>query len=88
MVARNPSKKSSTRSRVAFVKPWFIPRNVEAAMMSRKYHAVIPDATLERTRSLVLVVVGELGFPRKINPKRRPTNTAGSVAAVATPIVV
>ncbi len=56
--------------------------------MSRKYHAVIPAATLERTRSLESVADGEPGFPRNEKPTSRPTNTEGRVAAVATPIVV
>ncbi len=83
---------SNTRSRVVLVKPWFIPRNVEAAIMSRKYHAVIPAATLERTRRLESVADGEAdgepGFPCNEKPTSRPTNTEGRVAAVATPIVV
>ena len=79
---------NSVRRRVAFVHPWFIPRNVESAIVSRKYHAVSPAATLERTRILSLVFEAELGLPRKRNPVSRPTNTAGSVAEVARAIVV
>ena len=87
-VAKNPSVNNSVRSRVALVQPWFIPRKVESAIISRKYHAVSPAATVERIRILLSGFEGELGLPRRMNPPRRPTNTAGSVAAVAKAIVV
>jgi len=56
--------------------------------MSRKYHAVSPAAKLVRTRILVFAPKEELGFPRRMNPQRRPTKTDGSVAMAASPIVV
>jgi len=73
---------------VAFVRPWLIPRNVEAAIMSRKYHAVSPAAKLVRISNLLFAPEEELGLPRRVNPVRRPRKTEGSVATAASAIVV
>ena len=88
MVTRNPRTNNSTRRTVALVMPWLIPRNVEAAIMSRKYHAVSPAAKLVRISILVFAPEEELGLPRRMNPARSPAKTDGTVAAAARAIVV
>src|SRR2546428_14059416 len=80
MVTRNPRTNNRTRRMVAFVRPWLIPRNVEAAIMSRKYHAVSPAAKLVRISNLVFAPEEELGLPRRMNPAGRPRKRDGSEA--------
>jgi len=49
---------------------------------------VSPAAKLVRTRILVFAPEEELGFPRRMNPARRPTKMDGSVARAARAMVV